>query len=193
MSHRTAATSLRGALAGQARLRPIAWRLALAAAGATAFGLATLLAGQVRLHLPFSPVPVTLQTFVVLLAALLLGPRVGAAGQLIFAACALTPWGSFAGPIHLTAGYVVGFVAAAWLVGHLAAGHPSYRRLLAAALLGSALILLCGAVWLASAAGLGVRNALLQGVLPYVPGDVTKAAAAAGVAALARRRHPGTP
>jgi len=187
MDIHAAPTSLRTALARRLPLRHAALRLALAAAGVVAFGLATLLAAQVRLQLPISPVPITLQTLVVLLAGLLLGPRVGAASQLAFVALAITPWGSFAGPIHLTAGYVVGFVVAAAVVGRLAAGQQPYRRLLAATLLGSALILLCGAVWLASAAGLGARAALLQGVLPYLPGDAAKAALAASIAAGLRR------
>ncbi len=173
------------------RLRHGATRVLIGAAGVAAFALATLLASQVRVAIPISRVPVTLQTFVVLLAGLALGPRLGAASQIGFVALALAPWGGFAGDITFTAGYVVGFVVAAWLVGHLAVGQSSYARLLAVALGGSALILLCGSVWLASAAGLGPKGSLLEGVVPYIPGDAAKAAAAAAVAYGLRRRQAG--
>jgi biotin transport system substrate-specific component len=105
--------------------------------GLRAVALTTLFAGltaagaQVSLHVPFTPVPVTLQVFFVLLAGAALGSRLGAlslAEYLALGAAGLPVFAdgksgllAFVGP---TAGYLPGFIAAAWLVGRLTERTP---------------------------------------------------------------------
>ena len=133
-----------------------------------------------RVSLPFSPVPVTGQTFFVLLSGALLGRRLGPASQLLYGGLACVLPGVTAGPLHLTAGYVIGFVAAAYIVGALVGESRSYGRVMPAMVVGSLVIYLLGAAWLAGATG-NLRAAVLQGVVPFLPGDALKLLAAAAV------------
>jgi biotin transport system substrate-specific component len=162
--------------------------LTLLLGGIVLFAAATALSARVTIPLPFTPVPITLQVIVVLLAGLVLGPIAGAASQLAYLtaiaaglpldANALGP-AALAGP---TAGYLVGFVPAAFLAGWLAERLPARRgsRFLAA-LAGLAIIYLVGAAWLARYVG-GVRAAWMLGVAPFILVDLGKALVAAAVA-----------
>jgi biotin transport system substrate-specific component len=153
----------------------------LAVAGGVVFlAGCTAVGAQLRIPLPFSPVPVTAQTFFVLVAGALLGRKLGPLSQVLYAGAACLLPGAAAGPLHLTAGYIIGFVAAAYLIGWIAGESRSYWRVAGAMALGSALIYLCGAAWLAGATG-SLKPALLQGVVPFLPGDVVKLVAAAGL------------
>lgn len=165
------------------------------------FSLLTALAAQVVVPLPFTPVPLTGQTFAVLLTGALLGPRLGALAMLAYLAegAAGLPFfrGGAGGAGHLsgaTAGYLLAFPAAAYVTGHLAERGWDRRFLTAAAAmaLGSLVILGCGWAWLAPA--LGGAQAFRLGVAPFLPGDVVKIALAAAALpagwALLRRLHP---
>ena len=165
---------------------------ALALAGAVAFfAVCTAAGAQVRIPLPFSPVPVTGQTFFVLLSGALLGRKLAPASQLLYAGLACVLPGATAGPLHLTTGYIVGFVAAAYLVGALVGESRSYLRVVGAMAVGSLVIYLLGAAWLAGATG-NLPNAVLRGIVPFVPGDVVKLLIAAGivVGGRAAKRRP---
>ena len=164
------------------------------AALALAFSLLTAVSAQVTIHLPL--VPLTMQTFVVLLTGALLGPRLGfltmalylgegLAGLPVFAEghSAWTP-GTLPGvPVifGLSAGYLVSYPFAAAFVGWLAERGWDRKPLtmLAAMLLGSLMIFAFGAGWLGHL--LGYSRALPLGVLPFLPGDVLKALLAAGL------------
>lgn len=143
---------------------------------------------QLEVFLPFSPVPLTGQTFGVLLAGILLGSRWGAAavaaylvegllGLPVFAGGAAGPV-VFAGP---TAGYLAGFLPAAYLTGRLAERGWDRTPLTAAAamLLGSSAIFACGLLNLARF--LPASQLLSAGLVPFLPGDVVKSAFAAAV------------
>ena len=155
------------------------------------FFFATVLGAFVELPLPFTPVPVTLQTLAVLAGAAWLGSGwslgvqsvylgAGAAGVSVFAGAAM-------GAVHLagpTAGYLWAFLPASLLVGTLwrravAAGWWARVALMTS---GALLILAAGAAWLAFLLHLDVRQALVMGVLPFLPGEVVKVACAVGVA-----------
>jgi len=153
-----------------------------------AFSLLTALSAQVAVPLPFSPVPLTGQTFGVLLSGALLGPRLGAMAMLLYLAeggLGLPFFaGGAAGPAHLlgpTAGYLLSYPLAAGLVGWLAVRGWDRRPLtmLAAMLLGSLVIYALGAAFLSRF--VGAHHALWMGVLPFLPGDVIKALLAAGL------------
>jgi biotin transport system substrate-specific component len=180
---------------------PLDWTRSLALV--VAFSLLTALAAQVVIPLPFTPVPVTGQTFAVLLTGALLGSRLGALAMLAYlieGASGLPFFRSGNGGIHYliaspTAGYLFSFPLAAFLTGLLAERGWDKRFLTAAAAmaLGSVVILLCGwswlAIWYKSAA-----YAARLGVWPFLPGDIIKIALAAaalpsGWAILRRTGH----
>jgi biotin transport system substrate-specific component len=164
---------------------PLDWtRSALLVAG---FSLLTALAAQVVVPLPWTPVPLTGQTFAVLLTGALLGPRLGALAMLAYLAegSAGLPFfrGGAGGVGHLsgaTAGYLFAFPAAAYVTGYLAERGWDRRFLTAAAAmaLGSLVILACGWGWLALMLG-NAAEAFRLGVAPFLPGDVVKVALAA--------------
>jgi biotin transport system substrate-specific component len=164
---------------------PLDWtRSALLVVG---FSLLTAAAAQVSVPLPFTPVPLTGQTFAVLLTGALLGPRLGALAMLAYLAegAAGLPFfrGGAGGAGHFsgaTAGYLLAFPAAAYVTGRLAERGWD-RRFLTAALamaLGSFVILACGWAWLALMFK-GGAEAFRLGVAPFLPGDVVKVALAA--------------
>jgi len=147
---------------------------------------------QVTVPYPLSPAPFTLQTAGVYLAGLLLGPvwgafslvlylLVGVAGAPVFAGGG-AGYGALVGP---TGGYLVSFPVAAALIGGLVHRRVEPRRLdevpvplqAAALLLGLAVVYLVGSVWLSVQLDLPLANALVQGGVVFVPGDVAKAVA----------------
>jgi len=166
------------------------------AAGIAGGALATALSTHVRIVLPFTPVPITLQTMVVLLCGAILGAGGGALSQIVFLALGTAGVATFAGGslLGVTGGYLIGFVIAAALVGAVARRTESALAVGATMLGASLLILGLGAAWLAQVNGLGVREALMVGVVPFLAGDAVKAAGALGawrVGRLAWRRLAG--
>lgn len=153
-----------------------------------AFSLVTALSARIAVPLPFSPVPLTGQTFGVLLTGALLGSRLGALALLLYLAEGASGLPFFAGgacgPARFlgpTGGYLVASPLAAALVGWLATRGWDRRPLtmLAAMLLGSLVIYALGAGWLVHF--LGVEAALVKGALLFLPGDAVKALLAAGL------------
>lgn len=151
-----------------------------------AFALLTALAAQVRITLPFTPVPITGQTFAVLLAGGVLGSRAGAASQALywlgglvfpFYAGAESGWTVATGA---TGGYLAGFIVAAWVVGYLA--ERGQDRTVAAAipafLAGTVIIYLFGVPWLAHSVGVSWQEAVELGAVPFIIGDLAKVALA---------------
>ena len=155
------------------------------------------LSAQVAIPLPFTPVPLTGQTFAVLLTAAALGMWRGAASMSLYAVAGLAgvPWfagGSSAfkgGALVASFGYVLGFIAAAALVGWLAERGATRTALRTAGLmvLGNVVIYAIGATWLANAIGVSLQRAVELGVTPFLVGDALKVALAAGLFPLAWR------
>ena len=143
--------------------------------------LLTALAARVTIPLPFTPVPITGQTFAVLLTGAVLGSRRGAASMALYVAQGLAGLPVFAGGkaglavlLGPTGGYLIGFIVAAFVTGWLAE-HGWDRRPLTTALamvLGNVVIYLFGVSWLA--AFVGVERAPLLGLVPFLPGDLFK-------------------
>ena len=138
-------------------------------------------AAQLKVFLPFTPVPVTGQTFAVLLIAALYGARRGAATAMSYIALGLMGLPVFSaappGPAALvspTAGYLAGFVAAAWVTGSLSEkgwDRKPWTAALAMAI-GSGVIFACGLLWLGRFTGWS--NVLQTGLFPFIPGDLLK-------------------
>jgi len=168
-----------------------------------------VLCAHIVIPLPWTPVPVTGQTFGVLFVAVLLGARrgaitlilyllEGAAGLPVFQPLGLPGLARFAGP---TAGYLFSYPLAAFVTGWLVERGAKIRdsrvggsRLAALSLVGAlisgeAIIFACGCAWLALFLGMGWSVALSQGALPFVSGEIIKMAlivVAAGGLHLAR-------
>lgn len=151
------------------------------------FALLTALAAQITFPLPWTPVPVTGQTFAVLLTGAALGWRRGAAAQLLYVALGAvglpfyaegaSGWEAATGA---TGGYLLGFVLTAALVGALAERRQDRSVLTSvpAMLAGTALTYLCGVTWLAHSLGVDAATAMELGLIPFVIGDAVKLAAA---------------
>ena len=160
------------------------------AGGIILFAAFTALSARIVILLPFTPVPVTLQVLAVLLAGLMLGSRAGALSQIVYLAAigaGLPLDARGLGPVALvgpTGGYLLGFVAAAfvtgWLAKRLAASRNRGGRLVAV-LCGVAVVYACGLAWLAPAVG-GLGAAWTLGAAPFVVGDLAKALLAAAAA-----------
>jgi biotin transport system substrate-specific component len=157
------------------------------AARILAFVCFTAVAAQLAVPLPFTPVPVTMQTLFVVLAGLTLGARDGFYALLAYLALGLAGAPVFAGfsfgPAALlgpTGGYLVSFPAAALLSGCLF-GKLGGSRVAAffASLCGMALILASGALYLSFIAGMSFERTVPLAILPFVAGDLAKAVIAA--------------
>jgi biotin transport system substrate-specific component len=163
------------------------------------FSLLVALSAQVAIPLPFTPVPVTLQTLMVLATGALLGSRRGAAAILLYIVEGAAGLPVFAmgrsGPAHLAGplgGYLVGFVAAAFLAGLVGERGWDRSGLLAFAglMVADLAIYVPGLLWLG--AFTGFPRVLVQGALPFLVADVLKAAACASLLPVGWRFLAGT-
>jgi biotin transport system substrate-specific component len=147
------------------------------------FALITLLLAQVRVPLPYTPVPVTGQTFAVLLAGAVLGARRGCLSQAVYlglgaAGLPVFASGSLIGP---TAGYLWSFPIAAFLLGWMVERGAIRRTwtLIGAMLVADAWILTAGVLWLRLTIAVSVRQALFLGAAPFWTGELFKISALA--------------
>jgi biotin transport system substrate-specific component len=141
---------------------------------------------QIQIPLPFTPVPITGQTFAVLVVGMALGARNGALAVLAYLLEGFSGLPVFAGAgagiVHLlgpTGGYLLGFVLAAMLCGKLAelGFDRSFSKTLFAMALGNLVIFLPGLLWLSNFVPAG--QVLVFGLIPFIPGAIVKTLAAA--------------
>jgi len=142
---------------------------------------------QVKIPLPFTPVPLTGQTFAVLLVGATLGSKRGAASMALYMALGALGLPVFAGGASgiaylsgATLGYLIGFVMAAYVIGLLAEQglDRSVRTSLIPFLVGTVIIYSCGVAWLTILLG-SLNKAIAAGLLPFLIGDAIKLIAAA--------------
>jgi biotin transport system substrate-specific component len=159
-----------------------------------------LLTISAKVQVPFYPVPMTMQTLVVLLIGMAFGARLGVATVVLYLAEGAAGLPVFAGTpekgiglaymIGPTGGYLLGFVLAAGIAGWIVERRRDAAGLALAVLAGSIAIYASGVLWLASFVGFG--KALELGLVPFLWGDLLKAglafALALGGAAMVRRR-----
>lgn len=162
-----------------ARVRDVA----LVLGGAGFVGLAS----QASVPLPFTPVPLNLATFAVLLVGAGLGWQRALPSMLLFMVAGVVgvPWfaGASSGWSMPSFGYIVGYVAAASLVGHLARSGADRTplRTFALMVLGSLTVYAVGVPWLAVSLDTGLRETLLLGLAPFLVGDLIKTAVASAL------------
>ncbi|MCY4371329.1 MAG: biotin transporter BioY [bacterium] len=147
------------------------------------FALLTAACAQITIHLGFTPVPITGQTFAVLLTGAVLGSRAGAASQLLYVVLGAVGLPFYAGgaggwesATGATAGYLVGFIVAAYVVGYLAE-HRQDRRFatsVGAFLTGNLIIYVLGVAWLMQTFSWGLAEGVEKGMAPFIIGDTIK-------------------
>jgi biotin transport system substrate-specific component len=153
----------------------------------------TIVAAQVSVPLPFTPVPFTLQPMIVLLGGAALGARrgmsaqvlylaLGLAGLPVFAASPILPqgFGRLLGP---TGGYLMAYPFAACITGYLAQRglDRRYSTSVIAMAAGLSIIFTCGVLWLAFGAHVGLAGAVRTGLIPFIPADIIKVLLAATI------------
>lgn len=157
--------------------------LALIVAGA----LLTAVCAQLTIYLPGDPVPITGQTFAVLLTGAALGANRGAMAQALYLGLGMIGLPVYAdgesgiGVIFgATGGYLLGFVVAAWVVGRLAEVRMDRTPIKALPMfaIGTLIVWGLGTPWLAVSADLSPITAIELGIVPFIAGDIAKAVAA---------------
>ncbi|MGE5815981.1 MAG: biotin transporter BioY [Acidobacteriota bacterium] len=157
--------------------------------------LLTVVAAQISVPLPFTPVPFTFQPMLVLIGGAALGARLGATSQILYLALGIAGLPVFAaspvlpqGALRLlgpTGGYLMAYPIAAFLAGSLAERGFDKRYLtsFAAMAAGLAVVFAFGVIWLATfvAPAAGWRGAVAAGFTPFIVADLAKLALAAGV------------
>ena len=169
----------------------------IVAIGIVGFAAALAVASQVAIPIPGTPVPITLQPLVVVLAGMWLGPRAGVASMVLYLAVGATglpvfsPYGApgiarFLGP---TGGYLFAYPVAALVAGLIAQRAPSLLGRWLAALAGTTVLLLGGLTQLAILTG-SIGEAVTLGLHPFVPLDAVKAFVAALLVPRSNSRAP---
>lgn len=190
----SAPVSTQGVSSAISASRPSVWLRTSRTIGIALAGSAFVAAcAHVALPLYFTPVPLSLAPFAVLLLGLLLSPRLAAAtlgaylaeGALGLPVFAPTP--AVPGMAHLlgpTGGYLLAYPLAAALIAFMfRRTSRSFAPAFLSAAAGSLVILFCGALWLAVLTQASAQSVFSLAVLPFLPGDALKVAAAAGLAA----------
>lgn len=152
--------------------------------GLTAF---TAMCAQVSIPLPFTPVPLTLQTFAVLAGAAALGAERAVIAQVFYIVLAIAGVPVLAGGSSgtdvvagATGGYIFGFVVSSFVVGRIAERGATKRveSTVIAYIAGTATVYALGVSWLAYVAHMSLRDAVVAGMIPFLIGDAIKAVAA---------------
>lgn len=157
--------------------------------GVSIFVILTALGAYVRIPLPFTPVPITLQTFFALLSGAFLGSSLGATSQAIYLLAGLAGLplfsGANSGALYLlgpTAGYLAGFILASFSVGKIIkAIGGNFLSVFTSFLAADILLLACGTLWLKILLGASLNKALFLGFIPFIPGDLLKIAVASSL------------
>lgn len=164
--------------------------------GVAFFAVATALGAYIRIPIPGTPVPITLQTFFVVLSGAVLGRRLGILSQASYLALGVIGLPVFQGcgfgMAHIfgpTGGYLAGFIAASFLVGKMLENETSntYRIILSFAA-GNAILYGFGIAWLMAIYRMSLLHAITIGLIPFLTAEAVKISAAAFVyRAIAKR------
>ena len=153
---------------------------------------------QIVIPLPWTPVPITAQTFAILCSGLILGKKYGCLSQIIYVilGVAFIPWfGGMTGGLETllgsTGGYLIGFIFASYFIGHISqrsAKSRNFKRMIVTVGIANfAIIYIPGllglALWfyLTQGSVLGIIDLLIMGFIPFIFGDIIKVLGAASI------------
>ncbi|MDI6641555.1 MAG: biotin transporter BioY [Elusimicrobiota bacterium] len=156
------------------------------------FSCLTALGAHIYIPLPFTPVPITLQTFFVLFSGAFLGAELGSASQLLYLVLGILGIPVFAAGsyglariIGPTGGYLIGFVVSSFIVGKLLSWQRSsqgsklkFLQIIFVFAVGNCIIYILGALQLKFVLALSLSETLQKGVIPFIFGDFAKSLAA---------------
>lgn len=152
---------------------------------------AALTAVGAFISIPLYPVPLTLQTLFTLLAAMTLGSVMGMLSQIIYVMLGVVGLPVFAGfkagigiLFGPTGGFLFGFIVCALIVGKIMElkKEKNIVYYLLAGLIGTITLYIMGIIQLSLVTGIGVKKAIIVGMLPFLPGDILKITAASFIA-----------
>ena len=157
---------------------------------ASLFAALTAVGAFIKIPIPISPVPITLQVFFVLLAGLVLGARWGGTSMVVYVMLGVIGLPVFSGGssglgilLGPTGGYIIGFVAGAFVTGLIYnKANDSKTATIGAMIGGLAVIYLLGVMQLSFVANMTLQQAVAVGMLPFLIGDAIKIVAALIVA-----------
>lgn len=165
----------------------VAIRVAIRVLGILVFSFATSLGALVKIPLPFTPVPITLQTYFVLLSGLTLGASSGAISQFTYLILGIMGLPMFAGGsagvkylFGSTGGYLVGFITASFIAGFAARDGVSRLAQWFYLIASTVVIWTMGVVVLSLYTGEPLSISVARGVVPFIPGDILKIVAVLG-------------
>ncbi len=139
----------------------------------------TTFGAYIKISLPFTPVPITLQTLFVMLSGAFLGARLASISQVGYLILGYLGLPVFAGAssvqtIGPTAGYLVGFVFCAYIIGYIIRLKENFGWILFSFSLGSLIILTLGTICLSVYMSIDFKRAFMLGFLPFIVGDTMK-------------------
>ena len=146
------------------------------------FAALTAVCSMISIPLPFTPVPINLATLSIFLAGGLLGSKGGAVSQTVYVllgAVGLPVFHNFTGGMGIltgpTGGYIIGYIAGAWLIGLIIekSGHKLFQ-IAAGMAAGMAVCYALGTLWFMFLTGTGLTAALMMCVVPFLIGDAVK-------------------
>ena len=157
---------------------------------ASLFAALMAVGAYIEIPVPVSPVPITLQTFFVLLTGAILGARWGAISVVVYLLLGIAGLPVFSGGssglgmiFGPTGGFLIGFMFGAFIIGYLSdrLGTKNIGMNIIIMLSGLSVIYLFGILQLMNVADLSLAQAIVLGMIPYLPGAVLKLVAAAAV------------
>ncbi|TFB08956.1 biotin transporter BioY [Candidatus Atribacteria bacterium MT.SAG.1] len=152
---------------------------------------AALTAVGAFISIPIGPVPITLQTLFTLLAAMTLGSVMGASSQIIYVLLGIVGLPVFAGfkagigiLFGPTGGFLFGFIISAYIIGKIIElkKEKNIFYYFLAGLIGTLIIYILGVTQLSLVTGIGIKKAIVVGMLPFLPGDILKIIVASFIA-----------
>lgn len=143
---------------------------------------------QIYIPLPFTPIIVNLATAAVFIAGGVLGPKLGAISMVVYAAVGavgLPVFSGFRGGLsHLagpTGGYIIGYIAAALIIGLITSKRTGFFIYFAGMTVGMAVYFTLGTAWFMYSTNTSLGASLVMCVVPFIPGDLLKAALSATI------------
>lgn len=139
------------------------------------FSILTGISAQIYIKLPFTPVPITGQTFFVLLSGILLGKNFGSLSQIFYFIGGISGIGWFygnqAGILRPTTGYLIGFIFAGYISGYFSEKNNKILGMILATII----IYILGILYLKFFINKTIKDLIFIGILPFIPFDILKA------------------